>query len=69
MAKETADKPTKKQAAEPAPALANPDIHFLQAERATLQANRNALAALPDPSEAIAELDKQIAAIDKLLAG
>jgi len=68
MAKDTDDKPSKKAAAEPAPALANPDIHYLQAQRAVLQSNRDALAALPDPSEEIKAIDAQIAAIDKQLA-
>ena len=66
--KDTSDKPAKKETKEAPPALAAPDIHFLQAQRATLQSNRDALAALPDPSAEIAAIDKELAAIDKQLA-
>jgi hypothetical protein len=50
--------------------LVLPDIHFLQAERASLQMNRDAI----DPPQndatdaAIKEIDAKIAAIDKTLA-
>jgi hypothetical protein len=57
-------------ASKDAPPLVLPDIHYLQAERASLQMNRDAI----DPPQndatdaAIKEIDAKIAAIDKTLA-
>jgi hypothetical protein len=64
------DKPAKKAKEDPAPALAAPDIHFLQAQRATLVSNRALLdpPATPEKDAELKEIDRQIAEIDKQLA-
>jgi 2-oxoglutarate dehydrogenase E2 component (dihydrolipoamide succinyltransferase) len=50
-------------------APAAPNIHFLQAERASLQMNRDALVASLDRKDELAEIDRQLAEIDKALGG
>ena len=51
----------------PAQALAAPDIHFLQAQRASLQMNRDALTSTPAVEAEVAAIDAAIAAIDEQL--
>ena len=64
------DKPAAKKKEDPKPALAGPDIHFLQAQRATLVSNRALLdpPATPERDAELKEIDRQIAEIDKQLA-